>query len=549
VAGQSTPPDGVYGQRRISSGYYHTCGLQSNGTLACWGSNSFGEIIPPNGLFTQVSTGRWHTCGIKSDGILACWGYDIYGQSTPPVGTFTRVSAGGWHTCGIKSNGALACWGMNDYGQATPPNGTYRQVSAGLNYTCGLKTDGTLACWGQNIYGEAMQPVGVFTQISARDYHACGIKSDGTLACWGANPDGESSPLAGIYRQVSAGSRHTCGIKSDGMLSCWGNNEDGQASPPALRFTQVSAGSQHTCGIRNNGTLTCWGSNLYYQSPRLSISPTSLPDGSEGAPYAHALVASGGTALYSFSWAAGSLPPGLSLSSAGLLSGTPTAGGTYTFTIQAADSSFPISGSQDYTLWINSAPVAVDQSLSTPEDTSSNGAVTATDADGDTLFYSGTGATAHGSVVVNSGGTFIYTPGLNYHGSDSFPFTVSDGHNGTDAGTVSITVTPVNDAPVAAALDDVVWLAHGQHEIVIPAFTDVDGDLLTYTASLSGGEPLPAWLSFNGGARIFNGTPANADKGEYFIIVTASDGSLTASGTFTLTVMPQYLIYLPLVVN
>src|SRR5438046_2331149 len=58
-----------------------------------------------------VSAGNGHTCGIRSDGTVACWGSNIYGQSTPPAGMFTQVSAGQNFTCGIRSDGTTACWG------------------------------------------------------------------------------------------------------------------------------------------------------------------------------------------------------------------------------------------------------------------------------------------------------------------------------------------------------------------------------------------------------------------------------------------------------
>ena len=77
----------------------------------------------PQGTFTQVAAGNGHTCGLKTDGTLACWGRNDYGQSTPADGTFTQVATGYDHTCGLKTDGTLACWGGNDYGQSTPPAG------------------------------------------------------------------------------------------------------------------------------------------------------------------------------------------------------------------------------------------------------------------------------------------------------------------------------------------------------------------------------------------------------------------------------------------
>ena len=54
-----------------------------------------------------------HTCGLKTDGSVVCWGSNDYRQAMPPDETFQQVSAGGVHTCGVKTNGQLVCWGNN----------------------------------------------------------------------------------------------------------------------------------------------------------------------------------------------------------------------------------------------------------------------------------------------------------------------------------------------------------------------------------------------------------------------------------------------------
>ena len=77
-------------------------------------------MIPPV-RYTQVAAGWRHTCGVKTDGTVACWGDDRYGKSTPPVDIFfTQVAAGEDHTCGVKTDGTVACWGYNSDGQSTP---------------------------------------------------------------------------------------------------------------------------------------------------------------------------------------------------------------------------------------------------------------------------------------------------------------------------------------------------------------------------------------------------------------------------------------------
>ena len=85
------------------------------------------------------------------------------------------------------------------------------------------------------------------------------------------------------------------------------------------------------------------------------------------------------------------------------------------------------------------------------EDTSVSGQVRATDVDGDTLTYAQASNPANGTVVVNADGSYLYTPNLNFNGTDSFTVLVADGQGGTTVSTVTITVTPVQDASIITA--------------------------------------------------------------------------------------------------
>src|SRR5205085_1537261 len=104
---------------------------------------------------------------------------------------------------------------------------------------------------------------------------------------------------------------------------------------------------------------------------------------------------------------------------------------------------------------------------------------------------------AHGTVTLNSNGSFTYTPGANYNGTDSATYKASDGGLNSNVATVSLTITPANDTPTAA--NDAYALAEDQTlTIAAPGVlandSDVDGDSLT--AVLVHG-PTHGTLTFN----------------------------------------------------
>lgn len=133
-------------------------------------------------------------------------------------------------------------------------------------------------------------------------------------------------------------------------------------------------------------------------------------------------------------------------------------------------------------LQVNDDPTAVDDSLVTSENHlgSLNVRTNDVDIDGDTLLVTTpTPAAAHGTVSCLGGGGCTYLPDAGYSGPDSFQYSISDGNGGTDTATVSVTVTPENNAPVAD--DDLLATAEddpGSVNVLV-GDTDVDGDALS----------------------------------------------------------------------
>ena len=200
--------------------------------------------------------------------------------------------------------------------------------------------------------------------------------------------------------------------------------------------------------------------NLTVSAPVITVAPASLPDTTVGAAYNQSISASGGTATYAFAITAGSLPAGLSLSSVGVLSGAPTASGSFTFTVTATDSSTgsgPFSGSQAYTLTVISvvnappvvAPLVSDQNPALLNQIVTYN-ITATDADTAILTYTFnfgdgsldvTGTFQQGTIVPLS---HVYTT---YNDGSLVTLTVSDG-------STPVTVTTVQTIPRPASGGD-----------------------------------------------------------------------------------------------
>ena len=195
-----------------------------------------------------------------------------------------------------------------------------------------------------------------------------------------------------------------------------------------------------------------------------------------------------------------------------------------TFSYNATDSSGAVSPAATVTITVtggNDAPLSTDLNLTTGEDTPVNGAISAIDPESDPLSYSVTGSPANGTVVLNpSTGTFVYTPNVNYNGSDSFVVTISDGNGGTTTSNVVIDVTPDNDAPTATDLS----LTTDEDAPVDGAIStsDPDGDALSYTIT---GNPAQGTVALNPATGTFTYTPNMGYNGSDSFVVTISDGN------------------------
>jgi alpha-tubulin suppressor-like RCC1 family protein len=310
----------------LAAGDFHSCAVLDNGLVSCWGfafdgqlgyanRNQIGDDETPAAAgtvdlaghqATAIAAGGRHTCVIQDDGNLRCWGLNDFGQlgynntttigdsetpgSVGPVNlgahTVRAVTAGGHHTCAILDDGTVRCWGAGGNGQLgygdssaildpAPPLGpvdlgaghTATAITAGDSHTCAILDDGSVRCWG----------LGDFGQLGYGDTRTIGDNLNETPGQFGpVNLGGHAA------KAISAGGNHTCAVLDDGSVRCWGSGVNGElgygnvnavgdnetpaaAGPVDIgagrRATAISAGPTDTCARLDDGGVLCWGAS------------------------------------------------------------------------------------------------------------------------------------------------------------------------------------------------------------------------------------------------------------------------------------------------
>ena len=301
---------------------FRLCPPRRNGTAACWGDNTYGQLGTGNTLpastpvlvknaagsgaltgIVQIAAGKYHTCARISNGSISCWGHNGYyelgtGNNAPhllPVlvrngnnsGVLTgtvNIAISQYHSCAVHSDGSARCWGLNQFG---------------------ILGDGTQKPRALPVRIRAVTGTGFLvnvSQVSAAPQHTCALLKNKTLDCWGFNGVAElgdgttvtrlrpvvvknaagKAPLANVL-QVSAGGGsngdHTCVRLANSTALCWGSNgwaTSATAPRPAGRFATVkattgagpllnvlgvAAGPLSTCAVVKGGGAKCWGFN------------------------------------------------------------------------------------------------------------------------------------------------------------------------------------------------------------------------------------------------------------------------------------------------
>ncbi len=339
---------------RIAAGDAHTCAIASNDVVWCWGDNTYGQLgssahasipdgyalspvqaaaLPGGRVARRITSGNDHVCVLAHDGTVWCWGDNSFGQlgvgggnQPNPVqvtlgDTATLVVAGGNSTCAVLVTNAVYCWGRNNRGQlgngatstlaqptpsavtSIPSQFTVAALDVGALHTCATSTSGDTWCWGAFNHGrlgtngssDVLTPQrlsalasGVSADVSAGSDHTCAVV--GALAwCFGRNNygqlgvDSSTTPegfppsavsLSANARSVHAGTGFTCVVLVTNTVECFGLNNNGQlgdttttsprhtamaVSGLSANIVDVAVGTKHACAVTDAGAVKCWG--------------------------------------------------------------------------------------------------------------------------------------------------------------------------------------------------------------------------------------------------------------------------------------------------
>ncbi|GFZ88536.1 putative Ig domain-containing protein [Dyella caseinilytica] len=320
------------------------------------------------------------------------------------------------------------------------------------------------------------------------------------------------------------------------------------ALPPGLTLSSTgvlsgtpTASGNYSVTIRSTDSSTGTGApfftsiayTLTVNAPSITISPSTLAGAQVAAAYSQQLTASGGDGSYTFNVSAGSLPTGLSLSTSGLLSGTATAAGNYSFTVTAKDS-LNFTGSQAYTInTLQPKPVTVNDTASTPANQAVTINVTSVDTGPITSIALGTPPT-HGTAVVN-GLAIVYTPTHDFYGTDTLTYTATGPGGTSAAATVTITVAPLAVPTVIA--QNVTVLAG--NNISINPTTGATGGPFTAVNIVKAPSSGTATVS---GSTINYSTEVSASGQVAFTYTLSNAFGASQPATVTVTVNPRPMI-------
>ncbi len=631
--GQATVPDGLANVVKVSAGSYASVALKSNGTLQAWGWDESNSLAV--GSLTDVVD----VCAVRSgglalrrDGKVVVWGAAPVAPAS--LANVVAISGGAYHYLALLANGKVVGWGRNDYGQATPPIdlANVQSVSVGMYHSMALLKDGTVRGWGWNASGELNVPAGTapVKAISAGGGFTVALKTNGSVVAWGGNFVGQTNVPSGLdnVQSIAAGAAWGCAVVAAKPTLALGDHvaamtsipvtvtlrnpgsaaltisaitKDGAnaadfiLTQPALTSIPAAGSTTFTVAVQpsalgarvaalrftsNDPLRPAFDMNLSAKGvcPTITVTPPAETSANTVEAFNQSFTQAGVIGTPTFT-ATGTLPPGLTLSSIGVLSGKATTAGDYSFTVTATGTLGCSGTSASYTLNVVRPPTIDVAVVETPATTLPIEPSTSLPEAAQGTAVTGSPTASKSYTITNNDAAQITLSAFRMDGDAAADFSVSEPASTTLASnastTFTVTMTPSRAGVRRAVLHiagsdgsnltspfDVLLSGSGtcpSISIIKPTVTTAtagvafsqsfsqSGGLGTITYSLEFGTlPLGLTLNTNG---TLAGTPLRS--GSFPIVVRATDIHLCTgvSSLYTLVVAhgagPQLVVEQP----
>ena len=322
---------------RVAVSHGAACAV-ADGEVYCWGDsqNAAGLGVGPRGLplsnpqrtsslVAELAASSGHACARRADGTVACWGSNSYDQLGRDVDDLPA------------DRGGIVLVPQSVRATSTADLLVAKHVATAQGSTCVVLDGGTVQCWGDpslslgaTTIGERFEvpfdmALGEVTELSVARWHGCALHEEGRVSCWGSNFDGESGPGAASTTPVEvvlpapasevvvdgesvgddalacAYDPYSCALLVDGRVACWGSGRIGNLGQGNLDSTgtpvivpgvdsavDIDAGFGQVCVVETNGRVKCWGADLALvgATGELCDGPTQVTGCFQGPPIA-----------------------------------------------------------------------------------------------------------------------------------------------------------------------------------------------------------------------------------------------------------------------
>jgi gliding motility-associated-like protein len=451
----------------------------------------------------------------------------IYAWLTSPIQSTATISNLAPGTYSVAVFDSAGCFKSGSVTISEPDTKFTASITDQVNVLCASSTTGSITVAGSggtspyqyNINGGAFQAGGTFNNLTAgphtiiaKDANDCQVIISATI----------TSPPNGITASITSQTNVPCAGETNGSATV---TASGGTSPytyswntspvqTTASITNLAAGTYIVTSTDNAGCFVL-DTAIITEPLKLKASITNQVnfDCVTGTNGSVTVAGADGTPGYRYSLDGGAYQAGGNFMN--------LAPGNYLVTVQDTNN---CKVDVPFEITVPGLIMAVNDTITTPEDTPSDANVMTNDQ---VICYQPIVVTAntvpqHGTVNMNSNGSFTYTPSLNYNGTDSFTYTITDNKGGVSTATVSIQVDAVNDPPVAVEDSDTTNYEAAVTINVLNNDSDTENGILTVSVC---DPPLNGELLLNNDGSITYTPNSDFSGNDQFCYTICDDGT------------------------